>query len=277
MGQGKLEMLGQTTRRDAATHEHDRSRLYFALVILLMALAVVVVKDREFWFGDADAAVADQASPEWNPNSVIQPTPTSAPAAQPTKHVVAAKNSIKPVVTAPAAVAIVRNVLPPLEVEVVAGDTRGTFHLGSNPVKIEMLPDSGAVSTSSERGPATVATERVQMPLNGTDENAPAKAKTIEASYPLLGRQMKVQGSVLLQALIGADGIIRELRVLGGPAILASAAREAARRWQFKPYLQNGKPVETQANIAVNFTIKVLNNGARDQMDSVVALSRGGE
>jgi protein TonB len=88
---------------------------------------------------------------------------------------------------------------------------------------------------------------------------------------------MKVQGSVLLQALIGADGVIRNLRVLSGPAILASAAREAARQWQFKPYLQNGQAVETQANITVNFTIKVMNNGARDQMDSVVASSRGGE
>jgi len=93
----------------------------------------------------------------------------------------------------------------------------------------------------------------------------------------LLGRQMKVQGSVLLQALIGADGMIRDLRVLNGPAILASAAREAARGWKFKPYLQNGQPVETQAKITVNFTIKVLENGARDETDTVVALSRGGE
>jgi protein TonB len=87
---------------------------------------------------------------------------------------------------------------------------------------------------------------------------------------------MKVQGAVLLKALIGADGYIRDLQVLSGPAILASAAREAARQWQFKPYLQNGQPVETQANITVNFTIKVLDNGVRDS-DTVVALSRGGE
>jgi protein TonB len=105
---------------------------------------------------------------------------------------------------------------------------------------------------------------------------AKATVPRAESQYPLLGRQMKVQGAVLLKAMIGADGFIRDLRVLSGPAILASAAREAARRWQFKPYLQNGQPVETQANITVNFTIKVLDNGVRD-MDTVVALSRGGE
>jgi TonB family protein len=166
-------------------------------------------------------------------------------------------------------------VLPPLEIEVVAGNTHGTFHLGNNPVKVELTPDSTSEASTEERGPATVATERVQMPIERTQNKVQSHPQPQEASYtyPLLGRQMKVQGSVLLQAFIGADGVIRDLRVLSGPAILASAAREAARRWQFKPYLQNGKPVETQATIAVNFTIKVLDNGARDQMDTVVALS----
>jgi protein TonB len=43
--------------------------------------------------------------------------------------------------------------------------------------------------------------------------------------------------------------------VLSGPAILAPAAREAVRQWRFKPYLQNGRAVETQAEITVNFLI----------------------
>ena len=73
--------------------------------------------------------------------------------------------------------------------------------------------------------------------------------------YPLLARQMKVQGSVMLQALIGQDGGIQALRVVSGPAILAEAAREAVKQWRFKPYYQSGRPVETEARITVNFTI----------------------
>jgi protein TonB len=69
---------------------------------------------------------------------------------------------------------------------------------------------------------------------------------------------MRVQGAVILQALIGADGLIQDLKVVSGPAILASAAREAVRQWHFKPYLENGKAVETQAQITVNFTISTL-------------------
>jgi TonB family protein len=260
-------------------YNRDRSRLSLALALLLVALVVLVVKDRDFWFGDAEAAVAEETAPEWTPNKVFQaPTPAAQPAAQPKTHVASAKSStaatVRPAiatnrVAAPA-------VIPPLEVEVIAGDTRDTIHQGSKAVKIELAPDSRAGAADSmiaERGPATVAAERVQMSL----AKAQIPPQAPESAYPLLGRQMKVQGSVLLQALIGADGMIRDLRVINGPAILASAAREAARRWQFKPYLQNGQPVETQAKITVNFTIKVLENGARDQTDTVVALSRGGE
>ncbi|MGA8492410.1 MAG: TonB family protein [Terriglobales bacterium] len=270
-------MSGQTKTRQAGTaYQNDRSRMFVALVVLLVALVVLVVKDHDFWFGNSDAAVAQDNTPEWNPNTVLQPPTTPvAPAKKPvevaTKHstesakqlaIASSRTVTPPTVTRPA-------VIPPLEVEVIAGDARNTIHLGNSPVKIETRPDPAA-SAALVQGPAKPAAERVQMSL------AKATVPAGRESYPLLGRQMKVQGAVLLKALIGADGFIRDLQVLSGPAILATAAREAARQWQFKPYLQNGQPVETQANITVNFTIKVLDNGLRD-MDTVVALSRGGE
>jgi protein TonB len=66
---------------------------------------------------------------------------------------------------------------------------------------------------------------------------------------------MKVQGSVILQALIGRDGLIQDLQVVSGPPILATAAQEAVKQWHFKPHYQGAAPVETQAKITVNFTI----------------------
>jgi protein TonB len=59
-----------------------------------------------------------------------------------------------------------------------------------------------------------------------------------------------------LKATIGKDGGIQTLQVTSGPAILADAAREAVKQWRFRPYLQDGQPVETQANITVDFTIR---------------------
>jgi protein TonB len=140
---------------------------------------------------------------------------------------------------------------------VVAGDTHRTVQPGNNSVKVEMPPNSGSRpvgSTTFNWGPATKAAERTRI----ASDEPEAIPQAIEASYPSLAREMKVQGSVLLQAFVGPDGGIRDLRVLSGPAILVSAALEAARQWRFKPYLQNGQPVETQAKIIVNFSIKIL-------------------
>jgi len=67
----------------------------------------------------------------------------------------------------------------------------------------------------------------------------------------------------VLQALIGADGIIENLRVMSGPAILAPAAQQAVREWRFKPIIQNGHAVESKATITVNFAIKVADNSAK--------------
>jgi protein TonB len=80
-------------------------------------------------------------------------------------------------------------------------------------------------------------------------------SQPVKPGYPLMARQMKVQGSVILQAMIGRDGLIQDLRVLSGPPILASAAQEAVKQWHFKPHLQGAAPVETVARITVNFTI----------------------
>jgi len=64
-----------------------------------------------------------------------------------------------------------------------------------------------------------------------------------------------VQGSVILRAFIGRDGLIQDLRVVSGPPILASAAEEAVKQWHFKPHYVGTEAVETQAKITVNFTI----------------------
>jgi protein TonB len=68
---------------------------------------------------------------------------------------------------------------------------------------------------------------------------------------------MNVQGSVVLEAVISADGVIQNVKVLSGPAILSSAAERAVREWHFKPIYQNGQAVESKAKITVNFSIRV--------------------
>jgi TonB family protein len=257
-------------------------RLQIALVLLLVALSVVVVKDRDFWFGSDEATESDTLASESTPKATAVPAQTAqAPALA---QLAPAKNQIAPKVATKAVIAQVptkavtdashqdttnlgspvvattRAILPPLDVEVVAGDAHHTVHPGSNVTKVEIPRDSNRTSaiTTSGSSLTTNAAERERLSAG----SFPELRQTVDATYPLLGEHTRVQGSVILQAVIGTDGIIENLRVLSGPAILSTAAEQAVRQWHFKPYLQNGQPVETKAKITVNFSIRISDNAA---------------
>ena len=274
-------MLEFTPRTEVATRPQagitvkQPRRLQVALVLLLVALAVVLVKDREFWFGSDEASDSDGGSSESvaktdSPATPVKTSKAPEQTATASKHVTA-KTSTQPAAAAPAhqeaadsntpVVATNRAVLPPLDVEVVAGDKHSTVHPGSNIAKVQ-------ISGNSNHAPAAPASETA-LPTNAAELNrlsppaVPELQQTINSNLPVLGQHSKVEGSVVLQAIVGADGNIENLRVVSGPAILGSAAQQAVRQWRFKPYLQNGQPVETKARITVNFSIRVSDNPAK--------------
>jgi protein TonB len=78
----------------------------------------------------------------------------------------------------------------------------------------------------------------------------------VTPAYPPLARQARIQGTVVLQALIGKDGTIQNLKLVSGHPMLASAALEAVKEWRYKPYYLNGEPVEVETTINVNFTLE---------------------
>lgn len=246
----------------------QRRRMLIALVLLLASLVVVAAKNWPFLSqylfppdvasqadqsDDSSAEITTEAAPK-----VTQPVlpATSRAKAKPHKRAPTAtanaEDASGPVVTATS-----RAVLPPLQVEVVAGDHHQTVRAGNNSVKVDMQPSTPAVSepaavaTESARQATIVASDRVKM----SPSAAEVISRPVRPNYPLLARQMKVEGAVVLQALIGKEGTIEDLHVISGPAILSEAAREAVTQWHFKPYYQDGKAVETEARITVNFTI----------------------
>lgn len=257
----------------AENDQRQRRRMVIALIVLLVALGLVMVKDRDFWFPSTpDAAEADAED-----ESTAATTDATTPATIASKPALPAGKRHKghpteppktPETTAPAVVTPLvtasRAVLPPLRIEVVAGDRHQAVRPGSPSVKVDLqpgnvslpsstAPTAGTELASAETAPLTNAGERVQM---STDARQALAARPMRPEYPLLARQMKVQGAVVLNADIGKDGGIQTLKVVGGPSILADAAREAVKQWRFKPYYQDGQPVETQARITVNFSIR---------------------
>jgi protein TonB len=73
--------------------------------------------------------------------------------------------------------------------------------------------------------------------------------------YPRMAQITHSQGLVKLEAIIGADGKIRDLRVLSGSPLLVNAALDAVKQWRYQPTLLNGVPVEVVTEIEVNFTL----------------------
>lgn len=75
----------------------------------------------------------------------------------------------------------------------------------------------------------------------------------VDPVYPEAAKETKAQGMVVLDAVIGADGTVRNLRPVSGPDVLEPAALDAVRWWRFEPYRVNGKPVEVETTVAVEF------------------------
>jgi protein TonB len=244
----------------------QRKRMLIALGILLLALGAVIVKDWDFWFPSRGEAAEAEVRRR---KSVMPPETPRAP--ETATH---ERKPAKPAAPAPAPAeapfkaTTERAVLPPLQVEVVAGNQHLSVPAKSNAIHLDVgsgatgvaagTTASGAGATSSRPSsgtttPNTVAGARNRVQLS--PQTAQSVSLSVPPDYPLLARQMKVQGAVSLRVLIARDGTIQELEILSGPDILATAAREAVKQWHFKPYLQNGQPVETQARITVNFTI----------------------
>lgn len=87
-------------------------------------------------------------------------------------------------------------------------------------------------------------------------EEAPTVRKQVPASYPDLARSAGVQGTVMVNALIGPDGIVKEVKVLKSIPMLDNAALEAVRRWHFKPGMVNKKPIHVWVAVPVTFRLK---------------------
>ena len=223
--------------------------MLIALGILLVALAAVVLRDWDFWFPpsaeEQEATVRSKSKSEIKSTA---PATTSTPAT-PKREPKPAKSTAPAAAEAPFSASTERAALPPLQVEVVAGNRHTNVPAKSNAIHLDV--DSGTTSSGSATSVQVSAADHVQL----SPQTAQSVSVSVPPDYPLLARQMKVQGAVKLQALISRDGTIQELQILSGPSILATAAREAVKQWHFKPYIQNGQPVETQARITVNFTI----------------------
>ena len=77
----------------------------------------------------------------------------------------------------------------------------------------------------------------------------------VQPVYPVLARQARIQGTVVLRAVISREGAIEKLQVASGHPMLVQAAMDAVRQWRYRPYFLNNEPVEVDTQVTVKFVL----------------------
>jgi protein TonB len=83
----------------------------------------------------------------------------------------------------------------------------------------------------------------------------PSKVRNVPPAYPEIAKQARVQGVVVLEAVISPSGEVTNVRVLRGVPLLNDAALQAVRQWRYTPTMLNGQPVSVVMTVTVNFRL----------------------
>lgn len=129
-------------------------------------------------------------------------------------------------------------------------------------------PDIGHLGLSGLRGPGVLFSNGSGLPVIApppptvSASSAPVSRMMegnlihrVQPAYPALAKQARIQGSVVLRAIINREGVIENLQAMSGPPMLEQAAIEAVKQWRYKPYLLDGEPIEVETQVTVNFSL----------------------
>jgi TonB family protein len=148
----------------------------------------------------------------------------------------------------------------------------GVEHQEAPPIRVQRaaIPESMKNSPPIER-PVVAVNPAQMMPVSVSQPQAASQqfsepvavsedaarallVHSVDPVYPPEGLAQKLHGPVVLQAVIGRDGSVEDLKIVRGYFILGRAAIAAVKQWRFQPYSVNGHAAATQTTITVNFS-----------------------
>jgi TonB family protein len=154
----------------------------------------------------------------------------------------------------------------------IADDSDGSIEV-TKPIRV--VPSPAADDSDSEAAPGLpVATGdgKPSDPVSGllnTTAALPVRAAPVSqgveggeletkvnAIYPPQARAVGQHGVVVLEALVGADGSVKDVKVVSGPPLLRQSALDAVRRWKYQPFKLNGKAIAAQTQVQVEFKLQ---------------------
>ncbi|MFZ1143014.1 MAG: energy transducer TonB [Candidatus Sulfotelmatobacter sp.] len=197
------------------------------------------------------------------PSGRVLPTPVSwgspPPAAPPLHHqnttTIVQSNLADNVLIAPREVprqvAMIEETSAPPQMSFNTAGVQGGTGSGSGDGVWKSLGDSLNHPASL---PVSAAAPTVR-PFRSSSLLAGSLVRRVQPVYPSLARSARVQGTVVLSAIISKAGTIENLRVLSGHPMLVAAAIEAVSQWRYRPYILNSEPIEVETQITVSFSL----------------------
>ena len=136
-------------------------------------------------------------------------------------------------------------------------------------VETGLVPSPDAIATGSIdgllsdlTGPAALADEIAPAPPSlppvrpGGNITSPTRVKYVPPDYPVLAQRNHIEGTVIIEAIIGTDGRVQDARVIRSAPLLDAAALDAVRQWEYTPTRLNGQPTPVIVTVTVRFTLK---------------------
>ncbi|MGH9537387.1 MAG: TonB family protein [Terriglobales bacterium] len=127
-----------------------------------------------------------------------------------------------------------------------------------NPEKTTPVPPVNAeLSEDKTEEPQATQVSQIDLaaePSEATSATESSLITRVEPQYPKEAKQRHIQGRVVMNVLVGTDGLVHQLVVVSGDRYLAAAAAAAVRQWRFKPHNLNGQLSEFETQITVNFS-----------------------
>jgi TonB family protein len=135
--------------------------------------------------------------------------------------------------------------------------SQNAANIGSHPestsLEIPSMPD-GSTSSSTLSGvlSAKASLPGLSIPVSQGISGGQLVYR-VSPVYPAQARPRRLEGRVVLAAVIMEDGTLRDIKVIDGQPLLAQSAVDAVKRWRYKPYELDGKPVKNEIRINVDF------------------------
>ena len=246
--------------RDGKDKEQPRDYWTSLLMILVVALAVTLgwvvgrVGEQQLAKGTSEPNVIHPAASSSTLSSSVTriqtlvPNPAGVPSANQNRSIAPADQS------APSAVPAPKTGTSPTRTSdlVVYEKGKVIFRLG---------PQTS--EEAANHAPAEVPAQGTASPEVGENQLTQVSSQLaseyldqrVEPEYPEPARAQHIQGSVVLQVVVGKDGAVEKLQTISGDPLLAQAASDAVQQWHFRPFFRNGQPQDFQTRITVSFRL----------------------